>query len=185
MVSEFLKGEIKSPRFTTKLKSIARELNIPIEIVLNPNLEDTEQNDLRTRLLTKYRGYSDKRGVFSRLPDKVIWQLQELNKNDVLGLYHIGLPYWYKLSRGTNKVKVSVETVFEDEEVLGQPNQQFYQLATDVERGVKLPPVILVRNEEDGHLIIIEGNVRAVAIGIARINDFKIKAIIGMAISNL
>ncbi|MEI6236975.1 MAG: hypothetical protein WCP03_00030 [Candidatus Saccharibacteria bacterium] len=180
MVAEFLKGEFKSPRYATKIKALAHQLNIPVEIIHNPNLEDTTQNNQRAQILTKYRGYGDKRGVFSIVPDNTKWQLQELNKIDILSLYHIGLPYWHKLSQLTNKVKVSVETVMEDEEVQGQSNQQFYKIATDIEQGAKLPPVILVKNEKIGHSVIIEGNVRAVAIGIARVNDFKIKAIIGM-----
>lgn len=179
MVAEFLKGEYKSPKHSVKIKSLLKELGIPSEYLQNPNLEDKTQNDMRAKILTKYRGYSDKKGVFSIVPDGIVWQLQELNKTDVLGLYHIGLPYWHKLSQSTNKVKVSVETVMEDEEVEGRPNQPFYKVATDIEQGLKLPPLIIVKNPKTEHLVVIEGNVRAVAIGLARVNDFKQKAIIG------
>jgi hypothetical protein len=68
----------------------------------------------------------------------------------------------------------------EDEEVQGQSNQPFYKVSTDIEHGIKLPPLILIKNENTGHLTIIEGNVRATAIGLARISDYKIKAIIGL-----
>lgn len=180
MVAEFLKGELKSPRFSGKIKSLAHQLNIPIEIIHNPDLKNSEQNGSREKLLTKFRGYSDKKGVFSIVPEGITWQLQELNKIDILSLYHIGLPYWHKLSQLTNKVKVSVETVMEDEEVQGQSNQQIYKVATDVEHGIKLPPIILIKQEKNDHYVIIEGNVRATAIGLARVNDYKIKAIIGL-----
>ena len=55
MVAEFLKGEFKSPRFVGKIKFLAKHLNVPKEIIYNPNLEDIGQNDLRAKLLTKYR----------------------------------------------------------------------------------------------------------------------------------
>jgi len=180
MVAEFLKGEFKSPKHSARIKSLLKELSISSEYLRNPNLEDKTQNDTRSRLLSKYRGYGDKKGVFSVVPDGLTWQLQELNKTDILGLYHIGLPYWHKLSQSTNKVKVSVETVMEDEEVEGRPNQPFYKVATDIEQGAKLPPLIIVKNPKNEHLVIIEGNVRAVAIGIARVNEFKVKAIAGI-----
>jgi hypothetical protein len=179
MVAEFIKGEYKSPRFSGKTKSLAHQLGVNAEIILNPDLNDAPQNVLRAELLTKYRGYNDKKGVFSIIPIEATWQLQELSKNDILGLSYVSYSYWDKLSRGTRLVKRGVETVFEDEEVFGQSNQQFFKIATDVERGAKLPPIILVKDDKTGHLIIIEGNVRATAIGLARVNDFKQKAIIG------
>jgi hypothetical protein len=180
MVAEFLKGELNSPRWAAKIKALAHQLNIPTEIIRSPGLENLEHNDLRAKLLTKFRGFSERKGVFSILPGKVKWQLYELNKNDILNLNYVSYSYWDKLSQGTHLVKRGVETVFEDEEIFGQSNQQFYKVATDIEHGIKLPPLILIKKEESGHYIIIEGNVRATSIGLARVNDFKIKAIIGL-----
>jgi hypothetical protein len=178
MVAEFLKGEIKSPRWQAKIKTIAHSLNIPIETINEPDLTIPEQNNQRAQLLKEFRGYRDKKGVFAIVPENIQWKLFELNKTDIINLYYINYSYWRKLSKGSLMVKVGVETIFEDEEILGQSNQQFYKVATEIERGIKLPPLILLKRINN-KFTILEGNVRATAIGIARVSNFTVKAIIG------
>jgi hypothetical protein len=177
MVAEFLMGEVKSPRFSDKIKSAAKALDIPLNNVLTPDLLDATQNKDRARLLKKYRGYSTKEGVFGIVPNDVKWQYYELSNVDVNNLHYITYSYWDELSKGTHKVKHGAETVLKNKSVYGQSNEQFYKVAEVINGGAILPPLVLLRHGK--FLTIIEGHVRATAIAMANIKDYKIKAIVG------
>ena len=59
MILEFLKGELSSDRFNNKLISVLDDLDISKDIILNGKFT-LEENNLRKRIMSVYRGYPDK-----------------------------------------------------------------------------------------------------------------------------
>lgn len=57
MIYEFLKMEIFSERYTTKIHGVLKQLNIHKNVILNGDLTNEIENTQRKEILRYFRGY--------------------------------------------------------------------------------------------------------------------------------
>lgn len=63
MVASFLKGELNSLRLATLHAAELEQIRAPRSVVHTPNLESAHENALRAELLSRPRGYPDRRAA--------------------------------------------------------------------------------------------------------------------------
>lgn len=59
MISEFLKAEYASIRFSERLTESMRRLSIGVDLIIEANLSDETENEKRKKLLGDFRGYGE------------------------------------------------------------------------------------------------------------------------------
>lgn len=68
MILSFLKGEFTSTRFNKKLNNSLKELGYKKEIILNGDLSNEDENDIRKNIMFHFRGYPTKE-LFENFPN--------------------------------------------------------------------------------------------------------------------
>jgi hypothetical protein len=181
MVAVFLYGELNSERWKNKILEIMDDKNIDKRIVLNPKLNDVNENKARTYLLRKFRGYNDKE-IFENFPKTINWNWAILNKDDILKIKYIEYDYWEELSKGTRYAKDSVENIRNNVEIFGVKNDNFLKLADYIKKGTSFNPLIITAPYENKEkMIVLEGHARLTAINLAIEYVSAIKVLIGFA----
>jgi hypothetical protein len=148
MIAVFLRGELASPRFGPRVREVVDE-----RLVLEPDLEDANENEQRDAALTAVRGYAGREGVFGRLPHEVHWEWVGLTRDEVLSIRYIDYSYWVELSGGSRRPVDAVERIRAGDDVFGVPSTSFLDVELE-----DPPPLIVVG---DGtKLVVLEGHVR-------------------------
>lgn len=182
MVATFLKGELTSTRFGDELRSIMNRLGIDKTILETPNLNDETENAKRTQLLGEYRGYGQNDKIFTNFPTKMTWYKAVLARDEIGELRYVDYSYWNELTDHTHLVKDAVNNIQNGKIVFDVPNDAFLELEEKIRKGkVKFEPIILWGKDESSPLTILEGHLRATALGLAaeKAPD-TIDAIVGM-----
>jgi hypothetical protein len=179
MIAIFLNGEIKSKRWLSQINEIIKKYKINKNIILNPNLNNNNENRLRKLVLKKFRGYN-KKEIFKKFPKKIDWNWALLNKNDILKIKYITYDYWEELTNGTRYAKDSVININNNIEVFGVSNYNFIKLSEYIKNGNKIEPlIILAPVEKKENMIILEGHARLTAINLVIEYITEIKVLIG------
>jgi hypothetical protein len=148
MIAVFLRGELASPRFGPRVREVVDE-----RLVLEPDLEDANENEQRDAALTAVRGYAGREGVFGRFPHEVHWEWVGLTRDEVLSIRYIDYSYWVELSGGSRRPVDAVERIRAGDDVFGVPSTSFLDVELE-----DPPPLIVVG---DGtKLVVLEGHVR-------------------------
>jgi len=179
MIAIFLNGEIKSERWVNQINEIIEKNNINKNIIINPNLNNIEENQLRKLVLKIFRGYNNKE-IFKNFPKKIDWNWVLLDKNDILKIKYITYDYWEELTNGTRYAKDSVINIRNNIEIFGVSNNNFIKLSEYIKNGNKIEPLIIlapVENKEK--MIILEGHARLTAINLVIEYITEIKVLIG------
>lgn len=161
MILEFLKGELSSDRFNNKLISVLDDLDISKDIILNGKFT-LEENNLRKRIMSVYRGYPDKE-LFNKFPRNISWKFVEFEENDLNNIYYIDYDYWNLLSRGTSKSIDASITIKEGTEIFEVSNKPFIDGVEYLKKN-SFPPIILITCNDKKYLII-EGHSRVTIYG--------------------
>lgn len=168
MVAAFLKAEISSVRFSDDLKSTMEKLGIAEKIVVNPNLQDEHENQLRARLLGDYRGYKQHREIFQNFPDDLVWYRAELTRQEIGKLRYVDYSYWNELTDHTHLVKDAVKNIQKGKIIFNVSHDRFWAVTEQIKRGGHdFEPMILWGNDANSPLEILEGHLRATAFGLA------------------
>jgi hypothetical protein len=122
-------------------------------MIVQPDLTDPQQNNLRRRLLGVVRGYGLNEGVFGGLPNDVRWTWPELDPDEVLRISYIDYDYWVELSRGSRRPSDAAEQIRAGIDVFGVPSVEFL-----VDVGADAPPMIVVGDGD--RLVVLEGHTR-------------------------
>lgn len=162
MILEFLRGEITSARFNEKLNAILNELGYNKEIILNGDLSNKNENDIRKKIMFHFRGYPT-RELFENFPIIDRWKLVEFTEEDLDSIYYIDYDYWNELSNNTSKPKEAAKVIRMGKEICEVSNSPFIKGAELVER-TKFPPVILITCNDEKYLIV-EGHSRMTVYG--------------------
>ena len=179
MIALFLNGEIKSQRWENKINEIIKKENINENIIINPNLNNNNENKLRKLVLKIFRGYNNKE-IFKNFPKKIDWNWAILDKNDILKIKYITYDYWEELTNGTRYAKDSVKNIRNNIEIFGVSNNNFIKLSEYIKYGNKIEPlIILAPVEKKDNMIILEGHARLTAINLVMEYITEIKVLIG------
>ncbi len=160
MIAIFLKAEINSSRFSKFILDILRNDGKERDIVTNPNTNSREDNEYRRSILERYRGFSSKTLLFNGFPSNVGWKRVSLSKDELKDIKFIKENYWIALSNNSRLVPDAVKNIRKGIEVFGKSNEVFFETAKALEKGEKLPPMILVTTGEKLPLVALEGNLR-------------------------
>lgn len=162
MISEFLKAEYYSERFSEHIKKVMKELLLEKSIILSIDLNNTNENIARKKLLGEFRGYGLNRELFENFPNKIQWSLCNFANYDLNNIRYINYSYWNELSKGTHLPLIAAQTILNGIEIYNQSNAGFVKAAEFIKNGGKFPrPILLTFDLE--HFVIVEGHFRITA----------------------
>lgn len=161
VILEFLKGEIKSNRFSENLNGVLKELNLDDKIITCADLNNKEENLKRLEIMHKFRGYPNE-DMFTNFPKITKWILCSFDSVDLDNCYFIDYDYWNELSNNTSLPKEAAKNVLKGLEVYDVSNEQYLAAKKYLENGGELPPVITITSNRNKYLII-EGHLRMTA----------------------
>jgi len=152
-------------------------------VITHPDLKDTRENELRAQVLGEYRGYRHNRGMFKGLPDKLRWYEAELSREEIGDLRYVDYSYWNELTDNTRLVKDAVKNIQRGKIVYDVPNDRFLTFAEELRHGAQgLEPMIVWGQDIGSPLEILEGHLRATALGLAGEDaPSPIKVLVGLA----
>jgi hypothetical protein len=157
MVALFLRGELDSERFGARIRATVDE-----RLLLEPDLLDAAENELRYAALTTLRGYGTREGLFHGFPDDVRWVRAALTPAEVLATRYIEYDYWVELSRGSRLPLDAAGLIREGITVFRVPNDGFFELGDELSAGPKAE-LIVVGGKNDDRLVVLEGHARLTA----------------------
>jgi hypothetical protein len=167
----WLQAELVSKRFQDDLQKSLDKYGLSTQIITDPNLSDTSENDWRLKVLKDYRDWFE---------DNVYtydWKLVELAVDDVKALRYIDYSYWNELSDNTHLVGVAAENVKRGKVVFDVSNAHFFDIAKAVETGAQFAPIVVLKREQG--LEIVEGHARATGYLLADNVTKSLQAVIG------
>lgn len=164
MLLAFLRGELRSRRFSGELKAALLSLGLTERIITAGDLRSAEENEHRKAVMAAFRGYPD-REVFAEYPQGAAWYHVRFEERDLERIRYISYCYWDELSNGTSSPLVGAETVKKGRTVCEVPNDNFLDAAKALAAGRTFDPIILIT--QDDAYILLEGHVRATAYAMA------------------
>ncbi len=168
MVAAFLKAEFSSPRFSDDLKKTMKSLSAEEAVITQPDITDTQENELRAHVLGAYRGYRQDREMFDGIPDSLTWHEAEMTREEIGGLRYVDYSYWNELTDNTHLVKDGVKNIQNGKIVFGVAHDRFWAVTERILRGEHdFEPIILWGQDSGSPLEILEGHLRATAFGLA------------------
>lgn len=166
MISEYLKTEYHSERFSEHIKKVMKTLSLDESIILSVDLNNANENSARKKLLGEFRGYGLNRELFENFPDEIQWSLCNFVNSDLNNIRYIDYSYWNELSKGTHSPFMAAETIRSGIEIYNLSNAGFVKAAEFIKNGGKLPrPIFLTSDLE--HFVIVEGHFRITAFALA------------------
>ncbi len=171
VILAWLQAEIESVAFQQYLAGDPPDpvyLSRALKAARSPNLRDSDQNDLRRRIITKTHGFGLGMLSFEGLANDVKWRKARASSVEVGEmLYASRHAAWTALSPVTRKVAEgasNVGHVFTGEET----NMLVLALALRICNSNPVPQLaeIICLKRSDGRLVILEGHTRATAIAL-------------------
>lgn len=178
MISEFLKAEYRSERFSEQIKKAMKELSLDGSIILSADLNNTNENIARKKLLGEFRGYGLNCELFENFPNEIQWSLCNFVSGDLSNIRYIDYSYWNELSKGTHSPLTAARTILEGTEIYGQSNEGFLKAAEFIKSGGKFfRPILLTSDSE--HFVIVEGHLRMTAFALVPEHFNNIECLVG------
>ena len=168
MIAEYLRAEIDSPRFGFEVRRTLDELCLNEALVRQPDIANPKENAARAAVLGRWRGYGHDRDMFAGVPIDLIWFQASLTREDIGALRCVDYSYWNELTGGSRLVRDAVRRVRSGVVVFNVSNHRFVELAADISEGrAAFGPLIVWGRVANGPLELIEGHLRATALGLA------------------
>lgn len=166
MISEYLRAEYTSERFSERLKRIMEEMCLDKRIILAPDLGKTEEAAQRRALLGRYRGYGQNRDMFAHFPSHIEWRVCSFQPEDLKKIRYIDYSYWNELSKGTHLPIEAVATVRNNIRIFDVPNDGFLLAEDYIRKGGSFPRMVFL-TADDQDFVIVEGHQRMTAYALA------------------
>lgn len=168
MVADFLKAEFTSPRFSADVKKAMRSVGVEEPVVTHPDVESSRENELRAKVLSACRGYRENREMFVDVPDNLTWYEAEISRDEIGNLRYVDYSYWNELTDDTHLVRDGVKNIGKGKIVFDVPHDRFLEFAEKIRRGGNdFGPIIIWGQAINSPLQILEGHLRATALGLA------------------
>lgn len=159
IVAEFLKAEVNSPRFEKKIEEILKRLEIDKEVLIKPDVFNSQENRARELVLGEFRGYRKNFGLFENFPDKVVWYEATISPEELKKVKYIDWDFWVNVSEGSRLPVNGAKNLLNGK--AGEVEGKKYLSALDfLERGGKFPRLILVARDKQSDLVVLEGHLR-------------------------
>ena len=162
MILEYLNAEYRSERFSEQIKKAMKELMLDDSIILSADLNNTNENIARKKLLGEFRGYGLNRELFEDFPSEIQWSLCNFVSNDLNNIRYIDYSYWNELSQGTHSPLTAAQTVRNGIEIYDLSNEGFLKAAEYIKSGGKFFRPILLTSDFK-RFVIVEGHFRITA----------------------
>jgi len=162
MVLDFLQAEFFSSRFSKFIQGLIQKNKVDERIIIEPNLKSTRENNIRKSVLKDFRGDSTK-WLFTGLPADTKWYTKELLRNEILKIQYSTYTYWMTLSNNTRSPVEAAKMIKSGQEIYGQPNDLFWDIARDIKKGKKFARLICLTTSKNAPLILMEGHSRLTA----------------------
>ena len=183
MISEFLKAEYRSERFSEQIKKAMEELSLDGSIISYADLNNANENIARKKLLGKFRGYGLNSELFENFPNEIQWSLCNFVSGDLSNIRYIDYSYWNELSKGTHSPLTAARTILDGIEIYGQSNEGFLKAAEFIKSGGKFfRPILLTSDSE--HFVIVEGHLRMMAFALVTEHFNNIECLVGKCSSD-
>lgn len=178
MISEFLKAEYLSERFSEQIKTEMSILLIDERMVLSADIESVDENARRKKLLSEFRGYGLNQEMFERFPAVTAWNLCSFSSDDLERIRYIDYSYWNELSAGTHLPMAAAETIRKGITIYGQDNDGFLRAAEYIRSGGTFPKMFFLTSDFE-NFVIVEGHLRMTAYALAPEYFSRIEVIVG------
>jgi len=178
MISEFLRAEYSSVRFSEQLVVTMGRLGITETIITEANLKDESENVQRKKLLGDFRGYGEDRELFEHFPMVSEWTLCRFSGTDLEHIRYIDYSYWNELSAGTGCPLSAAETVRKGIEIFGVSNEGFIRAAEYIKGGGRLPKLFFLTTDYENY-VIVEGHQRVTAYALVPEYFCNVEVIVG------
>ena len=178
MISEFLKAEYLSERFSEQIKTEMSILLIDERMVLSADIESANENARRKKLLSEFRGYGLNQEMFERFPAVTAWNLCSFSSDDLERIRYIDYSYWNELSAGTHFPMAAAETIRKGITIYGQDNDGFLRAAEYIRSGGIFPRMFFLTSDFD-KFVIVEGHLRMTAYALAPECFNQVEVIVG------
>ncbi|MEK6819647.1 MAG: hypothetical protein AABY03_00415 [Nanoarchaeota archaeon] len=163
MISEFLKGEVNSPRFGKKIIDSLKRDKKDKRILLNPNLNNKNENIYRKNLLGKLRGFGRNKDIFEKFPKDIKWFSAIVTKTELKKIKYIDYSYWNELSNKTRLPSIAAKNIKKGLKVYGIGNEGAFEILAKIKKGKKFPQIILVAKNKKSKVVVLEGHARITA----------------------
>ena len=183
MISEYLKAEYHSERFSEQIKKVMRELSLDESIILSADLNNTNENIARKKILGEFRGYGLNRELFENFPGEIQWSLCNFVSYDLNNIRYIDYSYWNELSKGTHSPLIAAQTILSGIEIYNQSNAGFVKAAEFIKSGGKFSRPILLTSDLE-HFVIVEGHLRITAFALVPEHFNNVECFVGKCGSN-
>lgn len=163
MISEFLRAEYSSERFSSNLKKILDKFKASPKLITEPDLMNTGENTLRKKLLREHRGYTKNQLLFENFSDDIEWHKALFTADDLKKVKYIALDYWVELSNGSRLAIDAARNIHAGKEIFNQSNEGFLKAAEAIKKGTEFASLIFLASDEKASVVVLEGHVRLTA----------------------
>ena len=163
MVALFLRTELGSVRHQARIRELLDREDLPERLLTAADLTSPSENARRRDLLSTYRGYEPRVGLFDGFPRDVRWDWIALQPDEVLRVKYINYDYWTELSGGSRLAADAPPRVRVGVAPFGVSSQWAIGLGDAVAAGARFPPLILVSSGSGNDLVVLEGHARLTA----------------------
>ena len=160
MVALFLRNEIASERFSEQILALLRKAGRDRTVIDEPDIGSDEENSFRLELLSGFRGYKQRQGLFEGFPEDVVWYRCRFGRLDLARVKYIDYSYWNELSSGSRLPADAATNIRAGCVVFGQSSERFLELARALKNGAKFPELILAGTSVDSELVVLDGHLR-------------------------
>ena len=182
VIAEFLRAEIDSPRFGSRIAARISADGRADAIVRTPDTTRADDNEYRAALLHSYRGVGGSAPLLEGLPQRIDWRRIAIARDEIGDIRYIDYPYWNELSGGTRSPHVAAERIRAGFTAMDRPNDAFHALAARFCAGDQLGMPILIAVDDTTAPIILEGHTRVTAMALRpECLPAQIEAFIGYA----
>ena len=166
MVAAFLKAEVASPRYGSRLRLELVRLGLRPELLERPDTTDQLANGDRRAVLDAHRGYLSGTRLFDGFPDDVEWWLCCATPEDLAKVRYIDYDFWNDHSDGTRRPAVAAERLRANGKAAPAP-EAVEGIVEGLRQGRVPPPLIVVGRSPSDPLVVLEGHTRLTAYAFA------------------
>lgn len=166
VIWQFLRAEWDSARFGEHVRHAMAAHGCPDAYILQPQLDNLQENACRAQVLGAYRGWGRNEEIFAHFPPRVEWSLARCGAEDLDAFRYIRYSYWDEISQWTGRPSAAAATIRQGVEIFGVSNAPMLYGEQFLQEGGSFPPLMALTCG-DGRYILLEGHSRMTVYALA------------------